>query len=89
MWEEDSHKKTLVTSETEFVEPEEIAEAMLDLVTDEELGDGTVYEVTKGKRRVVPPYNADPPSGVGLKSAGYAEENVRTVQRLKNGGFKI
>lgn len=89
MWEEDAHKSGLLTADTEFVEPEEIADAMLDLVVDEKLGDGTVYEVTKGKRRVVPAYNADPPSGYGLKMSGYVQENERVVGKLKNGGFKI
>lgn len=89
MWQEDAHKSGLLTEDAEFVEPEEIAEAMLDLVVDEKLGDGTVYEVTKGKRRVVPAYNADPPSGYGLKMSGYAQENERVMTKLKKGEFKI
>lgn len=89
MWQEDAHKSALVTEDTEWVEPEEIADAMLDCVVDEELGDGTVYEVTKGKRRVVPAWNNPPPTGYGLKMAGYEEENEKIMGKLKNGGFKI
>jgi hypothetical protein len=89
MWVEDAHKASLITPDTEFVEPEEIADAMLDLVVDEKLGDGTVYEVTKGKRRVVPVYNNPPPTGYGLKGPGYMVENAKVLSALKHGSFKI
>lgn len=88
MWEEDPHKAAMMKGGGEYVEPEEIADAMYDLVVNEELGDGTIYEVTGNKRRVVPQYHADPPSGYGLKSQGYLEENQLILDTLKTKGLQ-
>ena len=88
MWTEDPEKIAMQRETDDFAEPEEMAEAMLKLCEDPEYGDGTILEVTKGALRVVPEYNAAPPSGRGLALAGYQEMQDKLVERLKSGGFK-
>ena len=60
-----------VAGDDELLDPSEIAEGMLELCEKEEYGDGTILEVLRGKTRVVPLYNADPPSGQGLSISGW------------------
>lgn len=71
-----------------LLDPEEVARAMLQLCVDPEYGDGTILEVTKGETRVVPLFNADPPSGVGSMLPGYAEE-ARALREWIKQGVKV
>lgn len=54
-----------------WVTPEEVADAMVELVEDKEYVGGTILEVGHGQRRVVPQFNNPGPSG-----AGHAVSNV-------------
>lgn len=89
MWSEDPSKASMVDDKTVFIEPEEIAEAMYDLVVDEKLGNGTIYECSRGATRVVPEYNAPPPSGEGSSVAGYYDAQKELYARLKKDGMKV
>lgn len=73
-----------------FLEPEEVAEAMYELVVNEEFGDGTIYEVRKGSKRVVPQYNNPPPPPEGREQImGFIEAQKGIYANLENGGFKV
>jgi hypothetical protein len=88
MWTEDPEKIAMQRASDDFAEPEEMAEAMLKLCEDLAYGDGTILEVTKGATRVVPEYNAAPPSGRGLAVEGYLQMQEKLVERLKTEGYK-
>jgi NAD(P)-dependent dehydrogenase (short-subunit alcohol dehydrogenase family) len=60
-------------AEVGWVLPEEVAEAMVKLMEDEELGAGTILEVGPKKHRVVPAFNNPGPTGEGISAAGAAE----------------
>jgi 3-hydroxybutyrate dehydrogenase len=68
-----------------LLEPEEVAEAMLALCEDPEYGDGTILEVMKGKRRVVPLFNAEPPAIAGSMLPGFAREQEALKERIRRG----
>jgi hypothetical protein len=89
MWKEDPHKAAMMSDDMQFIDVEEIAQAMYDLVVNEELGDGTIYEVTAGKTRVVPLFNSPPPSGFGLGSSGFAASFGETYDRLRKDGMAV
>ncbi|ROT34745.1 NAD(P)-binding protein [Sodiomyces alkalinus F11] len=66
-----------------FCTAEEIAESMLLLCREGE--GGTILEVTRGGSRVVPQYNAEPPSSVGVMVSGYSEAIAELRASLKKG----
>lgn len=88
MWSEDPSKSVLVGENTTFVEPEQIAEAMYELVVNEELGNGTIYECGKAGVRVVPQYHMEPPSGEEMMPGFFAEQK-QIFARLKKDGLKV
>lgn len=66
LWTEHPEKlKFLDENKDAWVEPEEVAEAMIRLLEDQELGGGTVLEVGKGQTRKVAQVNDPGPSGAG------------------------
>jgi NAD(P)-dependent dehydrogenase (short-subunit alcohol dehydrogenase family) len=68
LWEENPEKLVMfVEGKDEWVEPEEVAEAMLRLVEDAELPGGTVLEVAKNTQRVVAYFN-DPGPGEAVRN---------------------
>lgn len=69
-----------------FMAPEEVADAMWQLTTGEEYGDGTILEVLKGKKRVIPMFNAEPPSGEFM-IPGYAAASNALIDRLNSEGL--
>ncbi|KAH7316529.1 hypothetical protein B0I35DRAFT_451529 [Stachybotrys elegans] len=83
MWDEDPTKAETITEDAVWVRPEDVAQAMLRLVVDEALGDGTVLEVLPGGTRVVPPFDAPPPSMVGVAWMGYMKAQQDIVNGLK------
>lgn len=89
MWSEDPTKATMIDERSPWIEPAEIAEAMYELVVDEELGNGTIYEVAlKGMRRVVPEFGMEPPVMECLMP-GYIDQVTDVFRKLKHHGFKI
>lgn len=68
-----------------LLDPEEVAEAMLELLVRPDYGNGTILEVTKGETRVVPEFNAGPPTGVGAMLPGYADEARALREWIKKG----
>lgn len=88
LWKEDPHKAALMTDDCEWVDVSVITAAMYEAVVNEELGDGTIYEVTRDRTRVVPEYNSPPPSGYGLGSGGYAGEKQTVLDMLKGPGLQ-
>ena len=89
MWSEDPTKAAMLGEQDELIEPEEIAAAMYRLAVDEELGDGTVLEVTLGDSRVVPQFHTTPPTGRGLAIQGYTESLENTFSMLQHGRMKL
>jgi NAD(P)-dependent dehydrogenase (short-subunit alcohol dehydrogenase family) len=89
LWSEDPDKKDMRAVEDKFLEPEDIADAMLELCEREEYGDGTILETLPGRRRVVPLYGLTPPSGEGMSIAGFAEMEKSIVNKLKGEGLKV
>lgn len=66
LWTEHPEKLSLFDEVKDvWVEPEEVAEAMLRCLEDVEVGGGWVLEVTKGMSRNVLPFNSPPPQGPG------------------------
>lgn len=87
MWFEDPTKAMLLNDKSPFVEAEDIADAMYDLVVREDLGDGTIYECGKGGKRVVPKFHAEPPSADNIMP-GYMDESKKVFERLRKDGMK-
>ncbi|KAJ9148201.1 Short chain dehydrogenase [Coniochaeta hoffmannii] len=89
LWSGDPDKRGMRAAEDKFIEPEEIADAMLELCEREEYGDGTILEALKGKRRVVPLYGLAPPTGEGLSITGFEEMQRGIYARLKGEGLRV
>lgn len=89
MWGEDPTKSAMITHDVEWIEPEEIAEGMYELVVNEAHGAGTIFEVTLGDTRVVPLYDAPAPSGRGIMMRGYAESMAKVYSDLKTKGLDV
>ncbi|GAB7355208.1 hypothetical protein MBLNU459_g5762t1 [Dothideomycetes sp. NU459] len=71
LWTDHPEKMTLIDeSQDQWVAPEEVAQAMLDLVEDGDLPGGTILEIGKNSRRVVPQFNNPGPKGSGLNAGG-------------------
>nr|XP_036588987.1 hco3-transporter family protein [Colletotrichum truncatum]KAF6800629.1 hco3-transporter family protein [Colletotrichum truncatum] len=92
MWHEDPGKKDMASgeeSESLFIEPEEIARAMLELCENPEYGNGTILEVAKGAKRVVPLYYAEPPKGDGVALPKFSEASRKVLVDVKAGGLRV
>ena len=76
-------------SEDMLTEPNDVADAMLQLCENPEYGDGTILEVIKAKTRVIPPFSASPPQGDGSALPGYLESSRKTIEKLKTNGLKV
>lgn len=79
LWTEHPEKLQVIDEESDtWVSPEEVAEQMLACVEDDKIGGGTVWEVLKGKYRVVD-WKMDPgPQGPGA-SVGHGKKLVEEV----------
>ncbi|KAF4840579.1 15-hydroxyprostaglandin dehydrogenase [Colletotrichum siamense] len=92
MWREDPDKKHMAEEEEDaklFTEPEEIARGMLELCENPEYGNGTILEVVKGRKRVVPFYHAEPPQGDGVFIPKYKEGAEKLWDGLESEGLKV
>ncbi|KAM0812936.1 hypothetical protein AB5N19_12927 [Seiridium cardinale] len=90
MWMEDPHKAAMLTGAEKsiLIEPEEVAQGMLELCDNPEYGNGTILEISRGHRRVVPLYNADPPSRLKAAVPGFFEAEKVLVSNIKENGLK-
>ncbi|KFH46143.1 15-hydroxyprostaglandin dehydrogenase [NAD(+)]-like protein [Hapsidospora chrysogenum ATCC 11550] len=89
LWADDPDKCDMIDESTVLLEPEEVAEAMYQLVVDENLGNGTIFECDKRATRVVPEYEGDPPSAESGSVKGYYEAQRELYDRLKKDGLKV
>ncbi|KPM38767.1 hypothetical protein AK830_g7791 [Neonectria ditissima] len=89
LWRDDPTKASMLEEDTVLIEPEEIAEAMWQLVVNEELGNGTIFEVSKGATRVVPLFDSPAPTGEGILVPGYAAAQTTLYDDLKNSGLSV
>ncbi|KAB5528975.1 NAD-dependent 15-hydroxyprostaglandin dehydrogenase [Coniochaeta sp. 2T2.1] len=89
LWTTDPDKMAMKAVADKFIEPEEIAEAMLALCEDEKYGDGTVLETLKNHRRVVPLYGNVPPQGEGMQITGFSKMQDDLLESLKTEGLKV
>lgn len=73
----------------DFMEPEEVAEAMYELVVNEDFGNGTIYECTKGATRVVPETPMPHSNGKSPMIQGYVDDQKNIYNMLKTTGLKV
>jgi hypothetical protein len=86
LWLEHPEKMSMVDeSKDVWVTPEEVADAMVELVESDEYVGGTILEVGHGHRRVVPLLNNPGPSGVGhsVSNAADSIDDIRNKLRGK------
>lgn len=88
MWSEDPQKAAMLEGpeKSVLIDPEEIAQGMLELCENPEYGNGTILEVNRNHQRVVPMFNADPPSGDGSAVPGFFKAEEDLVNRIREGG---
>ncbi|RWA03329.1 hypothetical protein EKO27_g11779 [Xylaria grammica] len=90
IWTEAVDKKHLVQDGRGLeIEPETVAEAMLELCENPEYGDGTILEVMNDHKRVVPLYHADPPLPKAADMPALVTITVELVERLKTKGLDV
>ncbi|SMR48945.1 unnamed protein product [Zymoseptoria tritici ST99CH_1A5] len=88
LWTDHPEKLAMLDEkQDEWVEPEEVAEAMLRCVEDPEVGAGWVLEVLKGKTRNVEWMNAGPPEGPGGTASNRAANAAEVFQWLAEPGW--
>ncbi|KAI0426747.1 short chain dehydrogenase [Xylaria sp. FL1042] len=90
IWTEADDKKHLVKDGRGLeIQPETVAEAMLDLCENPEYGDGTILEVLNDHKRVVPLYHADPPPPKAFDIPAFATITMEVIERLKTTGLDV
>jgi len=90
LWSDDPDKKAMQGEEDISMEPEEVAEVMLELCENPKYGDGTILESLKDGTRVVPLFdNPAPTSDRGLAVSGYNQMQKDLYQKLKTEGLKV
>lgn len=67
-----------------WIEPEEVAEAMLKLIESPEFPGGSVIEVTKGATRVLEVYGDKGPKGKGTSLSKGKEEIEKLMAEIKS-----
>lgn len=85
---EDKEKAGKLKEGDVLIPPEEVVDAMFQICENPEYGNGTILEVGKGETRVVPMFNAPPPSAPGIFLPGYVEAEDTLVEKLKKDGLK-
>lgn len=76
-------------SQDVWVDPEEVAEAMLRCVTDEEVVGGYVMEVLKAKTRNVEPFMCPAPEGPGATVANRGDGDKEVLDWLAEEGWGV
>ncbi|KJZ72534.1 hypothetical protein HIM_08058 [Hirsutella minnesotensis 3608] len=66
---------------------DEVVEGMLELVVNEQYGDGTILEISKGHRRIVP--DVEPPRVAGPSRSGSSTLIRNLFEGLKNRGLRV
>jgi hypothetical protein len=90
LWTEAPDKKDLTRGGRDTpIEPETVAEAMLELCENPEYGNGTILEVSVGQQRLVPLYNADPPPAGSIDMPNVLKSWVELVERLQRDGLDV
>jgi len=85
LWTEHPEKLKMINPEfDDWATPEEVAEAMLDLVQKPEYVGGTILEVGKDQRRRVEPYNDPGPKGSGNTVSNSETEKAEIWAKLKS-----
>jgi hypothetical protein len=87
LWLEHPEKMRMIDqAKDEWVTPEEVAGAMVELVEKDEYVGGTILEVGHGQKRVVPIFNNPGPSGSGhsVSSVGDTIDDVWEMLAGKN-----
>lgn len=85
LWTEHPEKLKMINPEfDDWATPEEVAEAMLDLVQKPEYVGGTILEVGKDQRRRVEPYNDPGPKGSGNTVSNSEREKDEIWAKLKS-----
>lgn len=86
---DDPTKNVMLDEETILIEPDEIAAGMYELVVNEQYGNGTILEVTRGATRVIPEFYLEPPTGDGSTIRGYYASKDALFQSLKTKGLNV
>jgi hypothetical protein len=85
---EDPDKASKLQEGDILLTPDEVADAMMQLCESAEYGNGTILEVSKGATRVVPMFNAPPPTGKGIFLKGWVDAEDKVVESLKKDGLQ-
>lgn len=90
LWTDHPEKISLFDDKLDaWVEPEEVAEAMLRCVEDDEVKGGWVLEVTKGSSRNVTSFDSPGPSGPGGGISGAAGNVAEVFSWLGQDGWGV
>ncbi|KAJ6443936.1 NAD-dependent 15-hydroxyprostaglandin dehydrogenase [Purpureocillium lavendulum] len=85
----DPSKADLASGTVNWIPASAVAAAMLRLVVDPALGDGTILEVLHSGTRVVPLFNADPPEALDQMLPALQGEVRALADRLASGQFSV
>ncbi|OAQ86211.1 short chain dehydrogenase [Purpureocillium lilacinum] len=85
----DPSKAALSAGTVSWIPAADVAAAMLRLVVDPALGDGTILEVLHSGSRVVPLFNADPPEALDQMLPALRGEVRLLAERLASGEFAV
>ncbi|PNP56151.1 hypothetical protein THARTR1_03676 [Trichoderma harzianum] len=86
---DDAEKRSKLRADL-VASPDDIAQAMLELLEDPQYGDGTILEATAAGTRVVPAFNAPVPEFKDKGIVEYqAEIGRRLVKRITEEGLKV
>lgn len=88
LWLENPEKlKWVEENKVAWIEPEEVADRMLELVVKEEYVGGTVLEVGKGHSRKVATWNDPGPSGPGMTVSNRGDAREEVWDKLATQGW--
>lgn len=79
----------MIPSITKWIPEEEVAASMLELLVNEEYGNGTVLEISSGGTRVVPEFNNEPPKWLASRSTTWTEPRGPLHDRMEDGNFRV
>ncbi|UNI24123.1 hypothetical protein JDV02_009898 [Purpureocillium takamizusanense] len=89
IFDNDPSKANLASGTVNWLPASDVARAMLRLVVDPALGDGTILEVLHSGSRVVPLFNADPPEALDQMLPALRSEVQLLAEKLASNQFAV
>lgn len=87
LWSADQARADEILDDCRWITIDEVVQAMYELVVNEEMGDGTILEVTPKMTRVVPEFNSPPPPS-GIMMPALDKFNKELLENLKSNGLQ-